>query len=40
VKNEIAQKDIACIRAVQREHKNFEENSIPKSVLVAGCTYL
>jgi hypothetical protein len=30
IKVEVAQKGIACTRAAQREHKDFEENSIPK----------
>jgi hypothetical protein len=40
MKDEIAQKGIACTRAAQREHKNFKENSIPKRVLIAKSTYL
>jgi hypothetical protein len=30
MKDEVAQKGIVCTRAAQREHKDFEENSIPK----------
>jgi hypothetical protein len=30
IKDEVAQKGIACTRAAQREHKHFKENSIPK----------
>jgi hypothetical protein len=30
IKDEVAQKGIACTRAAQREHRDFEENSMPK----------
>jgi hypothetical protein len=40
MKDGTAQKGIACTRAAQREHKNLEENSIPKRVLIVKSTYL
>jgi hypothetical protein len=39
-KDEVAQKGIACTQATQREHRDFEENSIPKRALIAQSTYL
>jgi hypothetical protein len=30
IKDEVAQRGIACTRAAQREHRDFEANSIPK----------
>jgi hypothetical protein len=30
IKDKVAQKGIACPRAAQREHRDFEENSIQK----------
>jgi hypothetical protein len=30
IKDEVAQRGIACTRAAQREHRDFEEKSIPK----------
>jgi hypothetical protein len=40
IKDKVAQKGIACTRAAQREHRDFEENSMPKGVQIAKSTYL